>query len=117
MTRSRIADAPNDRQDVADRVPDRVEHAGDELGVVRGARDQLAGADAVVVAGVELEGAPEDPVAHVGVGQRAVPDREVVAGAAGDRLDRAEGHERRRRPTRAPSRSWCDDARVDRRGG
>ena len=77
------------------RVADRVEEPRDELGVVRRARDQLARADAVVVARIELERAPEDPVADGGVGRRAVPDREVVARAAGDRLDRPE---RRRCP-------------------
>ena len=65
-------------------------------------RDQLARADAVVVAGVELEGAPEDPVADARVGERAVADREVVAGAAGDRLDERRGRRSRRTPTTAP---------------
>jgi hypothetical protein len=79
-------------------VTDRVEDAGDELGVVRRARDQLAGADPVVVPGVELERTPEDPVPDAGVGQRPVADREVVAGAAGDRFHEAEDRDAAARP-------------------
>jgi len=75
-------------------VPDRVEQARDQLGVVRRARDQLARADAVVVARVQLERPPEDLVADGGVRLRAVPDREVVAGAAGGRLDGSEQDDR-----------------------
>ena len=83
-------------------MPDRVEDPRDELRVVRSARDQVAGADPVVIAGVELERAPEDAVADVRIGLRAVPDREVVAEGAADRLDGPErGHASARPPERA----------------
>jgi len=81
---------PDYGQDVADRVPDRVERACDELGVVGRAGDQLACTDSVVVAGVELESPAEDRIAHLRVGARAVADREVVSGCAADRLHTAE---------------------------
>ncbi len=101
------------REDVAERVADRVEEARDERRVVRGARDEVAGADPVVVARVEHEGAAEDPVAHGGVGVRVVADREDVAEAAARRLDRAERGDAGARP---PERALpvLDDARVDR---
>jgi len=94
-------------------VTDRVEDARDELGVVRRARDQLARADTVVVARVELERAAKDPIPDAGVGERAVADREVVAGASGDRLSKAE----ERDPGACPPEGRAvvvDDARVDR---
>jgi hypothetical protein len=94
-------------------VADRVEDARDELGVVRRARDQLARADTVVVARVELERTPEDPVADAGVGECAVPDREVVPRPARDGFDQSEGGD----PAACPPERGAvmvDDARIDR---
>jgi len=83
-------------------VPDRVEDPRDQLRIVRGARDQVSGADPVVIAGVELQRAPEDAVPNVCIGLGAIPDRVVVAEGAADRLDGPErGHAGARPPERA----------------
>ena len=88
-------------------MPDRVEDARDELGVVRGARDQLARADAVVVARVELERAAEDRVADAGVGAaRGCGSRSSGAAPPATASTRAERGDPARRPTRARARWW-----------
>src|SRR5581483_11991089 len=112
---------PDDRQDVPHRVPDVVEEPRDEAGVVRRAGDQVARADPVVVAGVELERAPEDPVADVRVGARIVENRVVVPHRAGDRLDDAKGGDAGARPPQRPA-AVVDDAPIhgtpdEQRGG
>ena len=103
----------DEREHVADRVPDRVEGSRDQLCVVRRARDQLAGSDPVVVMRVELEGAAEDRIAHLGVGARPVADREDVAKRARDGFDDPERDDAGARP---PERATVavDDPRVDR---
>src|ERR1051326_2928149 len=67
-------------------MPHRIEHPGDQLRVVRGTAHQLAGAHAVVIAGVEMKCAMEDSVAHESLTSATVADREVVAHRAGARL-------------------------------
>ena len=70
-----------------------VQEPGDELGVVRRAAHQLAGADAVVEAGVELERAREERVADGRVGVGAVPDRVEVPHPSRGCLEEAEADE------------------------
>jgi dihydropteroate synthase len=84
-------------------VPRRVEHAGDQLGVVRGPAHQIPRADPVVEARVELERPGEERVPDRCVRVGTVPDREVVADARGDGLDRAEPDERERPEEERPA--------------
>jgi hypothetical protein len=66
-----------------------------------------------VVAGVELEGAPEDAVPDGRVGFRTIPERKVVAEGACDRLDDSEhDHPGARPPERGPVAAH--DSCVDR---
>ena len=83
----------DDRDHVADRVADRVHHPGNVLGVGRRPAQQLAGADPVVVRGVESERVGEDGVANARVRGRAVADRVDVADATRDDLEQADAHE------------------------
>ena len=83
-----------DGHEVADGVSRRVEDARDELRVVRRAAHQVAGADAVVVGDVELEGVPVEPVADVRVAAGAVLDGEVVPNGAAHGLDCPDGEDR-----------------------
>ena len=91
----------------------RVEQPGDQLRVVRRTAHQLACADAVVEARVELQRAGEEGVANSGVGVRAVADREEVAHPARARLDQPEQHQ-----PAAPEQERLvvlgDDSAVDR---
>ena len=68
----------------------RVEHPRDELGVTRSTAHQLAGADAVVIRGVEAESVMKDPVADRRLTAASIADREVVPQLAGHRLADAE---------------------------
>ena len=52
----------DDGEHVADRVADRVHHPRDVLRVGRGTAQQLAGADAVVVGGIQAQGVREERV-------------------------------------------------------
>ena len=82
-------------QDVADRVPDRVHHPRDVLRVRRGAAQQLARADAVVVGRVEPQRVREERVADACVRVRAVANRVQMAKGAGADLEQpdCEQHE------------------------
>ena len=103
----------DDGQHVADRVADRVHHPRDVLRVGRGAAQQLARADAVVVGGVEPQRVGEERVAHAGVGVGAVADRVEVAEGAGADLEQPDG-EQHEQPDEQRVVVARDDPVVDR---
>jgi hypothetical protein len=94
-------------------VADRVHHPGDVLRIRGGAAHQLAGADAVVVGGVEPERVREDRVANPRVGCGAVADRVDVAHAARDDLEQPDA-EQRQQPDHERVAVARDDSVVDR---
>ena len=74
-------------------MADRVHHPRDVLRVGRGAAQQLARADAVVVGRVEPQRVGEERVAHAGVGVGAVADRVQVAERARADLEQPDGEQ------------------------
>ncbi len=83
------------RQQVADRVTDRIHHAGDVLGVRRRAAHQLSRPDAVVIARVESQRVREDRVANTRVRLGSVADCVQVADGTGGHLEQSDAEERR----------------------
>ena len=94
-------------------MADRIHHPRDVLRVGGGAAQQLAGADTVVVGGVEPKRVGKDRVAHARVRSRAVADREDVAHPAGDHLEQADS-EQRQQPDDQRVPVARDDPVVDR---